>query len=159
MKNGGSSWRVFIAAPLLVSLVPIIGGLVTTDGLVWYDTLILPSWTPSGAIIGAVWSTLFALTAVSIALAWSKAKVWRKQRYIFAVFAANLILNLTWSIVFFGLHDIGAAIATSVALGLSVLAAMVVVAPYSRVSAWLLLPYLLWVCFATYLNTIIWLMN
>lgn len=151
---------MYVVAPLAVAAVSAIGGAVTQESLAtWYATLALPVWTPSGAVIGGVWTTLFVLTAVSIILAWSAAHSTQTRRAIAAVFTANLVLNLTWSLLFFGLHDIFAALLCAVSLAVSVVAAMIVVWPSSRVATLMLAPYAAWACFAGYLNYVIWTLN
>lgn len=151
---------MYVVAPVAVTLVSCIGSVVTQGSvLTWYPSLTLPSWTPTGSVIGVVWTVIFILTAISLILAWTNARRTEARRVIAVVFAANFILNIAWSVLFFGTHDIGAAVLDALALVGSVIAVMMVVWPSSRLAAGLLVPYAAWASFATVLNYVIWTLN
>ena len=83
----------------------------------------------------------------------------RVRRVGVALFFVQLVLNALWSVVFFGLQSPGGAFAVIVLLWLAILATIVAFARVSRLAAWLLAPYLLWVSFAAYLNYSFWVLN
>lgn len=134
------------------------GSWVTSAGMNWYKTLKFPAFTPPGSFIGAVWTVLFVLATISALIVWNKAAS-KKKTTIGVAFILNALLNVGWSILFFGLHLIGPAIYEAALLGVSVLVLMIFIWPVSKLAAWLLLPYLAWVSFATYLTYSIWLLN
>lgn len=148
----------YLIIPLAVILVAVAGSSITTGGMDWYRTIRLPSWTPPGAVIGAVWTTIFALTAASAVIAWNGAA--KEARLAIAIaFVVNGFLNVLWSYLFFGLHLMSAATAEAGLLAFSVVAVIVLVWPVSRVAAALLFPYAGWASFATYLTYRVWTIN
>ena len=115
----------------------------------WYASLNRPSFTPPNWIFAPVWTTLYILMAVA---AW---RVWKKtglRSVEMAGFAVQLALNLFWSILFFGLHRIGAALIEIVVLDLAILATLVLFFRRDRLAGLLLAPYLAWTLFATVLT-------
>ena len=118
----------------------------------WYDALRKPAWQPPDALFGPVWTTIFALAAISGVVAWHRARTRVQQVRMAALFAVNLVLNAIWSLLFFRLHRPDFALAEVICLWLSVALLMAVMWPYSRTSSLLLLPYLAWVGFAAFLN-------
>lgn len=136
-----------------------LGAAVTATSLTnWYPTLIKPSFNPPNSVFGPVWTTLYMLMAIA---AW---RVWRSTdrdtaRGPLAIFVLQLAVNLGWSIAFFGLRDIGLAVAVILALDLLVLATALMFRRIDRLAAWLLVPYLAWIAFATALNIAIWRLN
>ena len=124
----------------------------------WYATLRKPSWNPPGWIFGPVWSALYTIMAVAAWLVWRQGG-WSKQRKPLLAFLAQLALNAVWTPLFFGLHWPGIAFAEIVLLWLAIAATLAAFRPVSRVAAWLLAPYLVWVSFATMLNFTLWRLN
>jgi len=128
----------------------------------WYKTLAKPSFNPPDWLFGPVWTILYAMIAVSGWLVWQKLsgsflqKIKTKEMKIYA---AQIAANFLWSILFFGLHQIFAALVdVLVLLGLI---AMNIAAfkPISKIAAWLLVPYFCWVAFASTLNLCIYILN
>ena len=136
-----------------------LGASVTATSVrMWYAELARPSFTPPNAVLGPVWTALFVLMAVA---AW---RVWRSAdreaaRGPLTLFALQLALNLGWSVVFFGLQKIGAAVATIVVLDVAVVVTMLAFRTIDRLAALMLVPYLAWVSFATVLNIAFWQLN
>lgn len=149
----------YLAIPLIVVIVALWSGLITSSGLIWYRTIKLPSWTPSGTVIGIVWSIIFLLSAASAIIIWNKKA--RGQRFwiIILIFILNALLNILWSNLFFGQGLIGLAAIEAIILDLSVVALIVLMWPVSKLASLLLWPYAGWVTFAICLNYIIWLLN
>ena len=136
-----------------------IGGLLTADAVeTWYQTLVKPTWTPPSWLFGPVWSALYLMMAVSAWLVWRRLPG-RLNRVPLTFFAVQLVLNVLWSGLFFGLRLPGAAAIEIVALWLAVVATAIVFWRVSAVAGWLFVPYILWVSFATALNFAIWWLN
>jgi len=153
-----SSWLMLI---LFLAICLGVGGLgaLMTDKSVhdWYPGLRKPPGTPPSCIFGPVWTTLYVLMAVSGWLVWRDYH-WG-ARPALLIFFAQLALNLAWSGFFFGARQIGFALLEIAILWLAILFNVVVFYPLDTISAYLLVPYLLWVTYACYLNYGIWLLN
>ncbi|MDP3953721.1 MAG: TspO/MBR family protein [bacterium] len=150
----------YLVIVLGVAAVSLLGSYFTSLGLMgWYDSLILPEFTPPGSFIGAVWTAIYILTAIAAALFYRKAKRGPQWRWVTIAFVANASLNVFWSYLFFAEHLIGLAILKAAALGVTVLILMYLIYPVSRLAALLLAPYAGWAFFATYLNYLIWTLN
>ncbi len=140
-----------LVAAAAACLVAGLGASVTDLGP-WYVALRKPSWQPPDWAFGPAWTLIFALAAAAGYLAWRAMPPLPRWARIVGLFAANGVLNVVWSTLFFHLHRPDWALGEVVALWLSVLALIVVLAPVSRAASWLMVPYLLWVAFAGVLN-------
>jgi benzodiazapine receptor len=142
-------------APLAVALAGAVvlgvAGALLTDIGPWYRALVKPSWQPPDWLFGPVWTTIFALAAISAAMAWNGAPSGTRL-VIAGLFVLNGLLNMLWSLLFFHLKRPDWALYEVPFLWLSVLVLIIAVLPWSRLAAWLLVPYLVWVAFAAYLN-------
>lgn len=148
-----------LAATAFVSVLLVAGSSLTSLGLAsWYQTLALPSYAPPGSVIGAVWTILYIMLAVAIAFSW-KAEDKMFFRSLGPLYLANGVLNVLWSFVFFGMHELTGAAVTAGLLGCSVLVLIVANLKSSKIAALLLVPYFLWVSFATLLTVQIVLLN
>ena len=136
-----------------------VGGFATaTSVTTWYAGLNKPSFNPPNALFGPVWTTLYVLMALA---AW---RIWRSgtaaaRRQALTLYAIQLALNLTWSLIFFGLRQPGLALIEVVALLTSVLVCAVAFWRIDRISGVMLIPYAAWVSFASVLNFAIWRLN
>ncbi len=129
-----------------------IGGYATTRSLRdWYTALPKPRWNPPNAIFGPVWTVLYLGMGVAVWLIWRQRDE-SEVAFAFALFAAQLVLNVLWSVVFFGLRSPTGGLVVIVALWLAIAATIAAFAPISALAAALLVPYLAWVTFATFLN-------
>ncbi|MEM9782837.1 MAG: TspO/MBR family protein [Pseudomonadota bacterium] len=124
----------------------------------WYERLNHPSWRPPNWLFPVVWTPLYIMIAVSGFLVW-QASGWSGAAVALAVYFAHLLLNFAWSGIFFGLRRMDWGFYELVALWLSIVATMAVFAPHSTTAVWLLVPYLVWVSFAGYLNLIMLRLN
>jgi translocator protein len=143
--------RVVVAAIAAVVAVSAIGGLATDTDSGWYQALDRPSFQPAGATFGIVWTTLYALIAISISICVSRAEG-PARRELIGLWVVNLLLNVGWTWIFFQAESpLGAGIEILVLLATT----LVLIArsrPWSRVGALLLVPYALWISFATVLT-------
>ncbi|HPD81872.1 MAG TPA: tryptophan-rich sensory protein, partial [Candidatus Pacearchaeota archaeon] len=133
-----------------------IGSLFTaknTDTL-WYYT-IKPSITPPNWVFPVVWNILFILITFSLYYAWIETKNKKQKKLVGLLFGINFILNILWSILFFELKFTQIAFFEIILLWFSILAIIVGVNKISKKSSWLLLPYLIWVAFASILNILV----
>ncbi|HWH07424.1 MAG TPA: TspO/MBR family protein [Candidatus Paceibacterota bacterium] len=148
-----------IAIPYLATLAFIFGGILNSGGIDWYHTLSLPVWNPSAGVIAFIWAIIYVCAAWSLLIVWDKTPHDKKFQLIMAGYAFSTLINLAWSIVFFHLHMLGASVWCALVLGLSVLALMALISKRSPTATLLLVPYVLWVFFATYLNYVVSVLN
>ena len=129
-----------------------IGGYATTRSLRdWYVALPKPSWNPPNAVFGPVWTVLYLAMAVAAWLVW-RARDERDVVPALAWFALQLVLNVAWSVSFFGLRSPRAGVVVIVLLWFAIVGTILAFAPISMPAALVLVPYLAWVTFATALN-------
>lgn len=121
----------------------------------WYAALNKPAWNPPAWIFGPVWTVLYLLMAVAAWLVWRK-DGWRLPMWLYLV---QLTINASWSPVFFGAKQPGAAFGVIVALWLAIALTLRAFRHVSRPAGWMMVPYLLWVSFATVLNLALWRLN
>jgi translocator protein len=134
-----------------VTAVALVGGLATDTSSDWYRQLDRPSWQPPGAVFGPVWTVLYVLLAAAATLAYRDVGGPRR-RLVLGLFAANLVLNLAWTWIFFQGHAPVAAGVEILLLLATIVALVVLVRPYNRAAALALAPYGAWVAFATALT-------
>lgn len=123
----------------------------------WYRFINKPSWNPPNWIFGPVWTLLYILMGIAVALVWHAQTQNKKTAITF--FIIQFILNLAWSFIFFKQHAIGWAFAEILIMLLCISATIFSFYKISKPAAWLMLPYLCWVSFATILNGSIWYLN
>ncbi len=124
----------------------------------WYLQLRKPVWTPPGYLFGPVWTFLYAAMGVSAWMVWQQHGFGR-ARFALSLFIAQLVLNGAWTWIFFGLHALGAAFLEITILWLLILATLIAFWRKQKVAAILLIPYLIWVGFASVLTYTIWQLN
>lgn len=137
----------------ICQLAGIIGSVFTASSVTtWYTTLVKPWFTPPGSVISAVWIALFALMGLSLFLIWQKGISSADSKIALGVFAAQLLANVLWSYAFFGLQSPLAGVVVIVVLWLLILQSILRFWPISKDAALLLVPYIIWVSFAAFLN-------
>lgn len=146
-----------VVAILVAESAGIIGSFFTTSSVpTWYAALAKPSFNPPSWIFGPVWTALFLLMGIAAFLVWKKGWEKKEVRIALGIFGGQLILNILWSVLFFGLHSPLAAFVEIIILWSAILWTILAFRKISRTAAWLLLPYILWVSFAAVLNFAIW---
>lgn len=142
----------YFVIPAIAAVTASLGSRLTNLGKAWYDSIKVPDFTPPGYVIGIVWTILFILATIAGIIFWNRTKRDETFKVITVVFVVNAVLNVLWSYLFFFKHFIYLAVWESGVLGLSVLAIIILVWNKNKSVAFLLLPYLLWVGFATFLT-------
>lgn len=141
-----------ITVPLIVGVGFLMGQLSNSGyGNSWFDQLTKPTAMPPGWAFGAAWSALYVLMGIALAIILTTPGGKARRRAL-TLFAVQLAVNYSWSPIFFGLHQVRLGLVVIVGLLLLVIATALTFAKLSRAAAWLLAPYILWLCFAAYLN-------
>jgi len=149
-------WVVLAVSMALPLLVGALGGIVTDSG--WYTELRRPAFAPPGWLFGPVWTALYLGMGVAAWLVWRRAG-FRKARAALALYALQLVFNALWSPIFFGLRAMGWAFVDIVVLAVAIVVTLVEFHRIDRRAGLLLVPYLLWVLFASVLNFSLWMLN
>ena len=149
---------LLVASTIVASFGAIFGPGSGPDG--WYKAIIKPSWNPPNWIFGPVWTTLYIMMAVAAWRVWTKASVALATRHAAMWFyLAQLLVNASWSPLFFGLQNPALALNCIILMEVLIVITILRFKPIDAVAAWLLVPYLAWVSFATFLNGTIWWLN
>jgi len=136
-----------------------IGGFLTEPNLAWYETLERPGFAPPNSVFPVVWTILYAMMAVAVWLFWRAEGRSEDRKLGLIWFGVQLALNVVWSFAFFWLHSPGSGLIVILLLIVAITATIVLFGRSSRSAALLLMPYLLWVCFAAALNFAFWFLN
>ena len=140
----------FILFGLITYSASIIGGLVTVGFKEpWYSLINKPTFNPPSWIFAPVWTSLYLMMTIAIWLFWHSRNREMNTIYIYFI---HIVFNATWSIVFFGLHQILLALFVLIGLILMIIILMLRFKRVNIVSYYLMIPYLLWCCFALFLN-------
>lgn len=145
---------------VICQLAGIIGSFFTTPSIpTWYAALKKPPFTPPNWLFAPVWTTLFLLMGISLFLVWRKSGSVPRVRTALVIFAAQLALNVLWSILFFGLRSPLAGFVEILVLWIAILLTVLSFYKISPLAGVLLIPYILWVSFAAFLNYHLWRLN
>ena len=153
MKNKYLSLIIIL---LITFLAPMIGSYATTVFKEpWYSEIILPSFNPPSWVFGPVWSTLYLLMSLA---AW---KVWTNNfdKKLLKIYFIHLIFNSSWSIVFFGFHQIGLALLNLIIILIFIIILMKEYFIKDKISFYLMVPYASWSSYALVLNSAIFVVN
>ncbi|MCX6807442.1 MAG: tryptophan-rich sensory protein [Patescibacteria group bacterium] len=147
---------VSVAIPLAIGAL---GSIFTSSSVAthWYFELQKPIFNPPNWVFGPAWTLLYILIGISLFLVW-KAKLCNKKSALI-IFSVQLLLNLFWSIIFFGLHAPFYALLEIVILWIFIVLNIIYFSKISKAAAYLLIPYVLWVSFAGVLNFYIYYLN
>lgn len=157
VKQNWLMLALFILLPLAAGAI---GSLVTFDAIpAWYATLAKPSFAPPNWLFGPVWTTLYVLMGISAYLIWQKGRESGKVKSALTMFGIQLALNVLWSILFFGFRSPFYGLLCIILLWLAIAYCIRLFHPIDKRAAYLLVPYILWVTFASLLNFSIWALN
>ncbi|RYZ23764.1 MAG: tryptophan-rich sensory protein [Chitinophagaceae bacterium] len=155
MRNG---WKLALSLAIPQVVAAAAGAITVTATGSWYQQIQRPSWNPPGWVFGPVWTLLYVLMGIALYAVWKSPDGPAKRRAII-LWSVQLFLNFCWSLIFFGMHRIGAAFAEIVLLWIAILLTIFAFARISRPAAWMLVPYIAWVSFAAILTFTIWKLN
>ena len=151
--KGALTWVIFF------QLISFLSGSLTQQGLLsWYPALHKSVLTPPGFAFPVVWFILYCMLAVSGYVLW-QSRHRPKARLAFKFFVLQMLLNWSWSLLFFYMHWVGLSFFCIVAMIILTLIIMSITRNNSRLSCRLLIPYFFWLIFAGYLNAVIWILN
>ena len=155
------SLPVLIGSVVLCFIAAALGSLVTITGTdSWFMTeLIKPEWQPPSYLFGPVWTVLYLLMGIALALILAQGAERREVRVATGVFGVQLVLNVLWSYLFFGWQMIGAAAVEIILLWIVIGVTMYLFYRIRPAAAYLLIPYIAWVTFAAVLTATIWTLN
>lgn len=156
------NYKKLAASLTLPQLAGALGAAFTSPAIPnWYANLAKPSFSPPNWIFGPAWITLYLLMGISIYLIWSSysSAPSEDKKTAFWLFWIHLFFNAIWSVIFFGLQNPLFALIDIAIIWLLIIVLIVKFWKISKWSAYLLIPYLLWVSFASVLNYFIWYLN
>ena len=154
LKNKFISFILFF---LITYSASFIGGLVTMSFKEpWYSQLIKSNFNPPDWIFAPVWTTLYLMMTIAIWFFWHTKNRDIGTIYIYFI---HVLFNTTWSVVFFGLHNISLALINLVILICLIIILILRFKRVNKVSAYLMIPYLLWSCYALFLNVNLYMLN
>ncbi len=156
MKN----WMKLVISLLLPQAAAAVGAYFTITGTgTWYQQIQKPAWNPPSWLFAPVWTTLYILMGIAFYLVWTSKAPELKKKKAMGLWGVQLVLNLFWTIIFFHQHQLGWATIEILLLLLMIGATIIAFANINCLAAGLLVPYLAWVGFASYLTYTIWTMN
>jgi tryptophan-rich sensory protein len=142
-------WALFLVPS--IALLGFLSSQFGSPDSAWFSALEKPATLPPTAVFAVVWGVLYAMMGVALALVCT-ARGARFRRLAILAFVVQLLINLAWSPVFFGAHQITTALAIILALDVAVIVTIALFWRVRRLAAWLLAPYLAWILFTTLLN-------
>lgn len=149
-----------VVAIAVSELAGIVGSFFTAQSIqTWYPALVKPTFAPPNWVFAPVWTTLYLLMGIAAFFVWKRGLARHDVRVALYIFIYQLVLNALWSVFFFGMQNPGAALIEIMSLWIAIVATVIVFERVSHAAAWLLVPYLLWVSFAAYLNYALWALN
>ncbi len=149
-----------IISIIICQAAGLIGSIFTFSAIPsWYSTLNKPSFNPPNWLFGPVWTVLYILMGIALYLVWQQIKINPRAKPAIILFLIHLVLNASWSIIFFGLQNIGLALVELIVLWLMIILVTWQFWQIKKIAAKLMLPYLAWVTFAAILNLTLFILN
>jgi tryptophan-rich sensory protein len=137
-----------------------IGAIFTVSAIpTWYAALEKPPFTPPNWVFGPVWITLYLLMGIAVFLVWRRGLGTSGVLPAFIIFWVQLVFNALWSVIFFGFQSLLGGLVVIIILWLLILLTIITLFRVSKSAGGLLIPYLVWVSIATYLNVGVWILN
>lgn len=161
MNNNAPSLTVKIIISILLCVgLGSIGGIATASSIdTWYATVNKPSFNPPNWLFAPVWTTLFTLMGIAAALVWQEGIDKKMVKNALIFFGVQFVLNMIWSWLFFGIQNPKLAFFEIIVLWIFIFLTIRSFFDVKKASGWLLVPYILWVSFAAFLNFSIWQLN
>jgi benzodiazapine receptor len=149
----------YLLIPLFVIITASAASYFADVGMAWYKTINVPDWTPSNSLMVIAWTIIFVLSSISVLLIWNKYSTVKNFGLIISLFSLNAVLIVGWNILFFSQQQMGLAFFQAILLVADLVLLIVLIWRFSPFAASLLLPYSLWVSFATALTFNVWMIN
>jgi len=150
----------FIVSVAVCELAGVVGALFTTSKIpTWYAALNKPSFNPPNWLFGPVWTLLYLLMGIAAYIIWQQGFDHSSVKKALAIFLVQLMLNVLWSFIFFGLESLLGGLVVIILLWGAIFLTISLFLRQSRMAGWLLIPYIAWVTFATVLNAAIFALN
>ncbi len=154
------NYKKLIISLLLPLAVGAIAGIATSRNIpTWYTTLNKPSFAPPNYLFAPVWTTLYILMGIALYIFWTKPDVEHWKNKGLTIFGVQLLLNFLWSFLFFEFKVMGIALVEIIIMWIAIFLTILVFSRISKLAAWLLVPYIAWVSFASILNYYYWSLN
>ncbi len=154
------NYKRLIISLALPQLAGIIGSFFTAPAIsTWYATLQKPSFNPPNWLFAPAWTAIYILMGISLYLVWQKIDKDKRTKTELWIFWIHLFFNAIWSLVFFGLQNLGLAFFNLLIIWIMIIILMIRFWKFNRWATYLLIPYLLWVSFAGFLNGFLWYLN
>ena len=160
MTSLWSKIKPYIISVGIALAVGFLAALLTRDSMQIYGEIKVPPLAPPSILFPIVWTVLYVLMGIGAALVYKDREANQKDaEKALVIYAFNLILNFSWSIIFFRFRAFFAALICLIALLITIIKMIIAFYKVNKLSAYLQIPYLIWVAFAGYLNFAIWLLN
>lgn len=157
MKN--KHWGMLVGLIILCEALGSLGTLATSKEInTWYALLAKSSFNPPNWLFGPAWGILFALMGIALYVVWQQKKSAKRTQALW-LFWVQFVFNIAWSFIFFGQHAVLAGLYEIIVMWVAIVLTIVAFARVSKSAAWVMLPYLAWVTFATILNYSVWVLN
>ena len=152
-------YKLIIAVLIPLAVGSLAGYFTASSVTGWYTTLVKPSFNPPNWLFAPVWTSLYIMMGIALFLVWNSGAAEDVKRTAVTLFIVQLVLNFLWSFVFFYAQQPGWALVNIILMWISIFLTILWFGKISSLSAWLLVPYICWVSFATVLNFAIWKLN
>jgi translocator protein len=145
--------------PLFVIITASAASYFAQTGRGWYKTLSVPAWTPDGSLMVLIWTIIFILITISLLIIWNKHSAEKNFGIVISLFVLNGLLVVGWNVVFFSYQQPGIAFFEAILLIASLCLLIFLIWRFSRLVAYLLIPYTIYLLFSTVLTFNVWMMN
>jgi len=152
-------YKLIIAVLIPLAVGSLAGYFTASSVNGWYTTLVKPSFNPPNWLFAPVWTSLYIMMGIALFLVWNSGAAEDVKRTAVTLFIVQLVLNFLWSFVFFYAQQPGWALVNIILMWIFIFLTILWFGKISSLSAWLLVPYICWVSFATVLNFAIWKLN
>lgn len=152
--------KKFIISMIIPFIAGGIGSYATYPQIItWYASLVKPSFQPPNSLFGPVWTVLYITMGLALYLIWTDKASATKKKASYSIFGIQLFLNTLWSIVFFGMNSPIGGLIVILPLWLTIIFMIKEFSKIHKGAAAMMVPYLLWVTFASFLNTMVFILN
>jgi len=145
--------------PLFVIITASAASYFAETGRAWYKTINLPDWTPDGSLMVLIWTIIFILITISLLIIWNKHSSEKNFGIVISLFVLNGLLVVGWNVIFFSYQQPGIAFFEAILLIASLFMLIIFIWRFSRLAAYLLIPYNIYLLFSTVLTFNVWMIN